>query len=443
MKLFVSSHRRAIEDFRAYAAERAIAFKDLDAINRNASRISVLEPLVTKKRFAYIGEPDHFIHEKYAYRLLMLTWLAAHGFTHVGEEIGASDGMRIDRFLGTGDESQLERIAVYGYSGAIRSDRDDTPSGVLRDSFGAAYPTAQFAAEQKRFAHGLREIAMRLESREAGQRLRFFGFDIDPLPGAGYEDLAAILESVPPDATIDRIRNTLERVTGETIDAEIARLDDALRLIEAGRERLMEILGAERLDALRHSATGLRDSFNYVRITYPAKTWDALNPGMAFRERYMHRQVDRRLGQMRANEKLALMSHNMHLCRAPDAVADSNAAAGPGGKTDPPLGAWLAARYTAEVFSIWMLIGHGRDSQPFPALSNEIREKSGTLNALLSEIGECFLLPIDTADQRARLLTENIDITHDGNSGARTAIARQADAIFFIREVTPLRAYRS
>lgn len=428
MNLFDSSRRLAIEDFRAYAAERAIAFKDLDAIDENAGRLSILDPLVTGKRFAYIGEPDHFIHEKYAYRLLMLTYLAGRGFTHVGEEIGASDGLRIDRFIGTGDESQLERIAVYGDSGAIRSDRDDTPTGILRDSFGAAYPTAQFAAEQKRFARGLRKIG-----------LRFFGFDIDPLPGGGYEDLAEILESAPPDATIDRIRNALQRVTGETIEGEIARLDEALRLIEAGRERLADILGAERLDALRQCATGLRDSFNYVRITYPAKTWDALNPGMAFRERYMHRQVDRRLGKMRANEKLALTSHNLHLCRAPDAVAGSDAAAGPGGKTDPPLGAWLAARYPAEVFSIWMLIGHGHDSQPFPTLSNKIREKTGTLNALLSEIGECFILPIDTADPRARLLTENIEITHDGNGGARTTIARQADAIFFAREVTPLR----
>ncbi len=440
MKFFGSSKRGAIEDFRAYAAERAIAFKDLDATGEDARQLSILDPLVAGKRFAYIGEPDHFIHEKYAYRLLMLKYLAGRGFAHVGEEIGASDGMRIDRFLGTGDESHLERIAIYGYSGAIRSDRDDTPTGVLRESFGAAYPTAQFAAEQKRFAHGVREIGMRPESGDSGSRLHFFGFDVDHLPGGGYEDLAEILESVPAEASIDRIRNALQRVAGETIEGEIARLDEALRLIEADRGRLAEILGADRVSALLHCATCLRDSFNYVRMTYPAKTWDALNPGMAFRERYMHRQVDHTLGQMRANEKLALMSHNMHLCRAPQAVVGSDAAAGPGGKTDPPLGAWLAARYPAEVFSVWMLAGRGRDSQPFHSLSNEIREKAGTLNALLGKIGACFVLPIDGADSRARLLAEGIEIMHDANAAVRTAIARQADAIFFVRDVTPLRA---
>lgn len=328
MKLFDSSRRRAIEDFRAYAAQRAIAFKDLETISENARRLSILDPLLAGKRFAFIGESDHFIHEKYAYRLAMLNYLAARGFTLLGEELGASDGMRIARFIANGNESQLERVTIYGYACAARHDRDDTPTGILRDSFGDAYPTALFAAEQKRFAHGLRKIGV-----------HFFGFDIDPLPGGGYEDLAEILDSMPADATVDQIRNALQRVLDETIDQEVARLDEALKLIEAE--------GSERL---RYSATCLRDSFDYVRITYPAKTFDALNPGMAFRERYMHRQVDRILGQMRANEKLALMSHNMHLCRAPDAVAERGAGAGPGGKTDPPLGAWLAARYPGEIF---------------------------------------------------------------------------------------------
>jgi len=415
-----SSRRRAIEDFRAYAHERAITFNDLDVANEteNTRRLSILDPLVAGKRLAYIGESDHFIHEKYPYRLAILNYLAARGFRNVGEELGATDGIRIARYIETGDESQLERVSIYGYSGASRTDRDDTPTGILRQSFGDAYPTALFAAEQKRFARGLRKIGV-----------RFFGFDIDPLPGGGYEDLAEILESMPADAKIDQIRQALRRVEGETIDAEIARLDDALRLIEAGG-----------FDSLRYAATCLRDSFEYVRITYPAKTFDALNPGMAFRERYMHRQVDRRLAQMRPNEKLALMSHNMHLCRAPDAVGGSDAAAGPGGKTDPPLGAWLAVRYPNDIFSVWMLIGRGHDSQPFPTLSKTILEKSGTLNALLGEVGDCLVLPIDASDSRARLLTEDIEIMHDGNGGARTAVARQADAIFFVRNVTPLRA---
>ena len=175
---------------------------------------------------------------------------------------------------------------IRAHPGAIATTLRLASSAAASDT---AYPTAQFAAEQKRFAHGLRKISQRLEAVDSGSRLHFLGFDIDPLPGGGYEDLAEILGSMPADAKIDQIRKALQRVEGETIDDEIARLDGALRLIEAGR-----------FDALRYSATCLRDSFDYVRMTYPAKTFDALNPGMAFRERYMHRQVERRLGQMRA-----------------------------------------------------------------------------------------------------------------------------------------------
>ncbi|HEV2169600.1 MAG TPA: erythromycin esterase family protein [Candidatus Binatus sp.] len=429
MKFFEFTNRRGIKDFREYAAERAIAFKDLNPTEENVRRLSVLDRQLAGKRFAYVGESDHFIHEKYAYRLLMLTYLARRGFTHIGEEFGASDGTRIDRFIATGDDSILERIAMFGYTGALRTDRDDRPTGILRDSF-SLYPVAQFAAEQKRFARGLRDISRPLESSSNHSRLHFFGFDIDALPGGGYEDLGGILETLPPGATLGPIRSTLERVPGETIENEIARLNEVIKLIG----------GESTLAGLRHSAACLRDSFEYVRITYPAKTLDALNPGMAFRERFMQRQIDHQLAQMRDGEKLALMSHNMHLCRAPEAVGGSDAAAGPGGKTGPPVGAWLASRFPGEVFSVWMLIGRGTDSQPFPSLSNKIREKPGTLNTLLSEIGDCFVLPIDAADPRARILTENIEIMHDANGGVRTAIARQADAIFSVRDVTPLQS---
>ncbi len=191
------------------------------------------------KRFAYIGESDHFIHEKYAYRLAILNYLAARGFTHVGEEDRRTDGMRIERYIETGDESQLERVSIYGYSGAARSDRDDTPTGILRGSFGDAYPTALFAAEQKRFAHGLRKISQRLEAADSGSRLHFLGFDIDPLPGGGYEDLAEILESMPADAdnrsdtgmhrSASKARRLMRKSRGSTMRSDSSRPADSTR----------------------------------------------------------------------------------------------------------------------------------------------------------------------------------------------------------------------
>jgi len=115
------------------------------------------------------------------------------------------------------------------------------------------------------------------------------------------------------------------------------------------------------------------------------------------------------------------------------------AAAGPGGKSAPPLGDFLSRRYAGEVFSIWMLIGEGRDRQTMPPLTDKVRLVAGTLNAILAEVGECFVLPIDRSDRRARLLESKTRIGLDGNSSIETPVAAQTDALFFIRAVTPIR----
>ena len=55
-------------------------------------------------------------------------------------------------------------IALFGYRGAARTDRDDRMTGVFRDS-PAAYPYALMRAEQTRFHRGLTARA-------------YFGFDV-------------------------------------------------------------------------------------------------------------------------------------------------------------------------------------------------------------------------------------------------------------------------
>src|SRR5437868_2050150 len=107
--------------------------------------------------------------------------------------MGVVDGHRINRFLGSGDANHLDRVPMYGYKGGQRTDRDDSATGLLKDSF-TAFPLAPFVAEQRSFARGLRDIA--------ASELDFFGFDIDALPGAGYEELTEMLTLVADDALV-------------------------------------------------------------------------------------------------------------------------------------------------------------------------------------------------------------------------------------------------
>lgn len=427
--------RDARNDFKAWAIDRAIQI-DLDAsAGENARKLSVLNPLVAGKRIAFLGEPDHFIHEKYFYRELMLRYLATRGFTCVGEELSRTDGMRIAQFLAAGDEAAFGRVASYGYRGGLRDDRDDTPTGVLKDAYTDKYPVGEFRAEQIRFARAMRGIASPVE----GAGLRYFGFDVDALPGCAYEDLVAMLAAARADSVVDEIICGLARVPGESLDAEIKRLDSVRARLSSAKDQLATVLGAEVFAEAAYAVEWLRDSFIYLRSIIAAG-WNDLNPAMAHRELMMHREVMRQLDSARLNEKLALLSHDVHLCRNMNLIEGMTVAAGPGGKTAPPLGDFLSKRFGGEVFSIWMLVGEGRDLQTMAPLSNEIKLVPGSFNETLAEIGDCFLLPFDRSDSRARLLDTSMQIVMDGNASIRTAPAAQADAIFFVRRVTPIRA---
>jgi len=124
MSLF--SNDRAIRELKAWASEHAIRLDLPLQTERNLERLAALDPAIASKRIVYLGEPDHFIHEKYDYRLLMLSYLVSRGWNHIGEEMGVVDGYRINKFLATGDSKHLDRVPMYGYKGGQRTDRDDS-----------------------------------------------------------------------------------------------------------------------------------------------------------------------------------------------------------------------------------------------------------------------------------------------------------------------------
>jgi erythromycin esterase-like protein len=429
MSLF--SNARAITEFKSWASTRAVRLDIPLQSESNLKRLAALDAALENKRLAYLGEPDHFIHEKYDYRLLMLRYLISRGYNQIGEEMGTIDGHRINKFLATGNSNHLDRAPIYGYKGGQRTDRDDSATGLLKDSF-TAFPLDKFAAEQKSFAHGLREIIA------AHREVSFFGFDIDALPGAGYEDLSEILAPASDNDTVCRILNLLTRVPNETRTDEIARLDRAIQLIDAQLAPLSQLLGSAHAANVAKFARALRDSFHYTQSAYPASDWPSLNIGMALREETMHRNVTTQLADAGANSKTILMSHNLHLAKDFDRIK-GNFGAGPGGGKVPALGTFLNLLMPDQVYSVWMLCNRGSDCQPFSFCTCEIKPVKGSLNSILSEVGPALLLPLTTDSQIPSLLNSEILIQMDGQPGVRAVIPNQADAIFFIDEVSPLR----
>jgi erythromycin esterase-like protein len=117
-----------------------------------------LDGLADAARVAYIVEMDHFIHEKYAFRLQCIRYLASRGWRWFGEELDWRQGERVDRFLSSGDASLLDPI----------DEPDWYTTGVLRTAV-TRHPKAAFDAEQRRFAQAV---------RDAVPSARWFGFDI-------------------------------------------------------------------------------------------------------------------------------------------------------------------------------------------------------------------------------------------------------------------------
>lgn len=186
-----------------------------------------------------------------------------------------SDGIRIDSYLETGNESYLERIATYGYEGALRKDRDDRPTGMFKAP-SDNYPVAEFKSEQLRLTRALRDI-----NRDLGlqsDRIRFSSFDIDALAGGGYEDIEELLAAFSNEPAVKSITALLNRVQGESIEDEIHRLgmvSDTVKQMEPDLKRMM---GKAGYSVLHQWILTLRDSlvFNRTANTAISKQADAI-----------------------------------------------------------------------------------------------------------------------------------------------------------------------
>jgi erythromycin esterase-like protein len=390
--------------------------------------LAPLDPLLERKTIALVGESNHWVHEKYAYRLLFVRYLRSRGFGWLGEELARSDGVHVNRFLRSGDESELDRVTAYGYRGAARTDRDDAPRGVLRDAL-ARQPEAELRAEQRRFARALRAIGLG----------RFFGFDVDYEPGAGYELLAELLDRSPADALLD-LRREIARRPGETLDQEIGRLRQAAERIERERTLVEAALGAPGARELGRTLRTTLRSHEYVRIAHAAPDHAALSPALALREELMLEHVEEARSDLPASGKLILMSHALHLAKDDLRIESRSAASGPGGGRVRALGSQLARRHPGEVLAVWMLEERGRDASPLTGSDRSVSSPERTLNRLLGRVGDAFVLPTACEDVRARaVLARPAAITMMYGTVVRAVPAEQADVICFVREVSPLR----
>lgn len=353
---------------------------------------------IATKRVVFLGEPDHYIHEKYEMRLAFLRRLFARGWRRIGMEMGPSDGAHIDAYLDNGDESELDRIGIYRTAG-VKTARSGILKGLPPDA------KAAFVAAEKSFARELRKMS---EARPSGtRRLRWFGFDVDTDPLNASEEMAARL---PP----GDLRSILERAAS-TAPAVLA---DELREAAKGR-----------LDVL-----ALADSWRFAAVAFHDPSTAALLQAYAERERTMYRALDAALTEP---GPIVLMGHNMHLTKASGSVRFSSTAQHVG-QSWRTLGTYVTERLAHDTFGIFLLVDHG---QHFDVACEsgacEFASKQDMVEHQLARVGPRFTLPLRDAPPP---LAGDVNWQQNGRYASGN-LEEQADLVYFVAEGTPPRSF--
>ena len=167
-----------------------------------------------------------------------------------------------------------------------------------------------------------------------------------------------------------------------------------------------------------------------------AADYDAARPAMAYREDVMKRHLDRELRLMAGGDVLVLMAHAAHLAK--DDAGIGGHGVGPGGNLVPSLSHHLVHDLGLRPYSIWMIYGGGTDSQPLPDLPNQATYPPDSLNALLGLPARPLVIP--AAPVGTGVLAEPVGIGQMYNQVIPVHLPAEADAVFFLLGVSPLRA---
>lgn len=419
------------EAFVSWVREASVHLDISDGGEVNLTDLSFLDEALEGKRIVYLGVSDHWLHQKYGYRLALIRYLFEKGWRHIGMEMGYSDGKRVDRYLETGDRGHLGRVALYGYKGDSRSDRDDRPTGFP----GMENPRFKkaFVDEEHRFLGQLRALNESLPTDQT--RLRWFGFDVDLFAGGGYTDIRHLLHRHRSRPVIREILRRVEHIDGESRIQESRRLRDLLQFVTDNYTSVKGILGSADAGELSRSLQSLSDSYLFCEAAKDGPRTMKWLSGLIEREKAMIRLMDDLLGELSPTDKIILMGHNLHLSKDSE-----NILVGPVGTPAPTLwrsvGTHLDQKMPGEIYTVWMTYDHGWHGSVLLAEGIEqVSSDPVRIEHLLAKAGSSFFLLLDSGDPREAYMRQERNFLQNGAT-ASGILTTQADALFFVAEVT-------
>lgn len=395
---------------------------------------AAMDRMLEGKRFVFLGEPEHCVIEKYPFRLTFIRYLFERGWRHVAMETGRSVGWRVDRYLETGDESFLHVQSSNPQDAAVHD------------------KILEFIdAHEPPFHEQLRRIS---ESREKGTpRMRYWGYDLDlGVPLGSIGPIQSLLEG----RTEDRVRELLTSIEGLgtlSTGEQLARVEAILSSLAIRADGPAD----ESLGALPSWLNLLRDSL--AAESRPRMNEDprAHRRWRIQRERLMMQYLDEIVDGLGPDGRLILMGHNCHLSKDPanlhfrpqwsrfwgfrsylrawayEAFSRLTRCPLGGGIEEGSVGSHLHKRFPKHVLSVWML--YGRGTLMMPAGPRTVRIHGDTIESLLAQVGDRFLLPLQDADAQARMLLANANLRLAWGQYASADLGAQADAICFVKDV--------
>ncbi|AGC46864.1 hypothetical protein MYSTI_05587 [Myxococcus stipitatus DSM 14675] len=312
-------------------------------------------------RVLALGEGDHFVAEKYEYRLAFLRLLVQHhGVRHVALEMGASDAGRIDRYLETGDERWLHRVVLHGYAGEDDDERRELAPVTRGDR---RPPDDAWAEAERSFFRKLRELGL-----AQGARLHVAGFDFDAAPGGGYADARRSLESCADTPAVRALRVQLTPPRNTTPTLEVSRLDQLITQLTTERTRLDADCGATQVDAARAAldqlASSYRTFFEWRASQADTSAQGPLRMRRMFdeRESQMHARYRRWAQSLPVDARVVLLGHDMHVARDSEVLRYGRA------PHDLPMWRSLGTRieqdHPGSLWVCWLLYGEGTRYMP-------------------------------------------------------------------------------
>ncbi|AKU99584.1 hypothetical protein AKJ09_06248 [Labilithrix luteola] len=312
-------------------------------------------------RVLAIGEGDHYVVEKYAYRLALTRRLVTrYGLRSFAIEMGASDAGRIERYLESGDEAWLHRVVLYGYAG----ETDDEKRELAPMSRGIRRPCDDAWAEAERaFFRQLRALGV-----EVGEPIRLFGFDFDATPGGGYADARSAIAGCAGSPDVAPLAEALTPPRNTNLDAEVKRLLDVIARIDGTRPSLDAACGAEASARLRDALDQL--AFSYRTFAdWKSAAADTSQAGAArlrtmfvTREERMFTRFSAFQASLPKASPVAIFAHDMHVARDSESLRYGLA------PHDGPMWASLGTRIDraepGSLWASWLLYGSGSRYTP-------------------------------------------------------------------------------